>query len=196
MNMSKEQKTASAQGSSSTRGDFAREWPRLRQQVKGKWPQLTQDDLEMVDGDARKLSALVHQRTGAELRDIEREVESMMHHEKTEANYKNQSTEKNAMNEKQSNGPKALQSQQRQQPGQQLGQQLAGEKSKSPVSDTTEQASQTISEGYRQVERQLSAAPITSTSVAFATGAIIGWGLASVWKDLRGSRRSRHSWYY
>lgn len=52
-------------------------WNSLRKRVQERWPELNADELKMVDGDARRLIALVHQKTGVELHEVERIIDEL-----------------------------------------------------------------------------------------------------------------------
>ena len=52
-------------------------WEAVRSQVRKHWPQITKDEMAMIDGDSRKLVALVHQKTGADLSDIEAQIDEI-----------------------------------------------------------------------------------------------------------------------
>lgn len=52
-------------------------WSHLRSKVGERWPQLTKDDLALIDGDSRKLVALVHQKTGADVSEIEADIDEI-----------------------------------------------------------------------------------------------------------------------
>lgn len=52
-------------------------WKSIRDQVSGRWPQLSADDLKQIGGDSRKLVALVHQRTGQSLPEIENGIDEI-----------------------------------------------------------------------------------------------------------------------
>ena len=52
-------------------------WDELRSKIKKQWPELTREDLSAIDGDVRKLIALVHQKTGAELSVIEKKIDEI-----------------------------------------------------------------------------------------------------------------------
>lgn len=49
-------------------------WPEMRSELKSHWEELTDEDLDLIDGDARKLVALVHQRTGDAIPEIEEAI--------------------------------------------------------------------------------------------------------------------------
>ena len=53
------------------------QWRSIRKQVSQHWPELTQDDLEQVSGDSRKLIAIIHQRTGKSLPEIEEVIDDI-----------------------------------------------------------------------------------------------------------------------
>ncbi len=52
-------------------------WDELRSNIRKAWPELTKEDLEAIDGDSRKLIALVHQKTGADIRQIEERIDEL-----------------------------------------------------------------------------------------------------------------------
>ena len=52
-------------------------WRSIRNQFSQHWPELTQDDLKLVNGDSRKLVAIVHQRTGRSLPEIEEVIDDI-----------------------------------------------------------------------------------------------------------------------
>ncbi len=52
-------------------------WEELRTNIRKMWPQLSKDDLKAIDGDSRKLIALVHQKTGAAIQDIEARIDEL-----------------------------------------------------------------------------------------------------------------------
>ena len=173
--MTKEQQFTPVHGTTSARGDFTRNWSRLRPQVQERWPQLTEDDLEMIDGDARKLSALVQQRTGTELSEIEKDIEAML---KDESLGKARSEQKPA-----SSGTANVDQDKHQE---------ASHADRSSMADAAGRVGHAVSGGYQQVQRQVAAAPITSSGVAFATGTVIGLVIASLFKDTQSKSQRRH----
>jgi ElaB/YqjD/DUF883 family membrane-anchored ribosome-binding protein len=52
-------------------------WKQIRGAIKAKWTQLGDQDLEMIDGDSRKLVALVHQKTNLPLHEIEEGIDEI-----------------------------------------------------------------------------------------------------------------------
>lgn len=52
-------------------GTIEDSWDAIRAELRNRWPMLTAKDLQLIDGDSRKLIALVHQRTGDNLTQIE-----------------------------------------------------------------------------------------------------------------------------
>lgn len=52
-------------------------WEELRGNIRKVWPELTKQDLLAIDGDSRKLIALVHQKTGADVREIESRIDEL-----------------------------------------------------------------------------------------------------------------------
>jgi ElaB/YqjD/DUF883 family membrane-anchored ribosome-binding protein len=55
-------------------------WNSIRSRVARRWPELSKQDLKSIDGDTRKLIALVHQRCGERLSTIEEEVDRIAEH--------------------------------------------------------------------------------------------------------------------
>jgi uncharacterized protein YjbJ (UPF0337 family) len=51
------------------------QWKSVRERIAQRWPQLTKDELNSIDGDSRKLIALIQQRTGDNLSQIEEEID-------------------------------------------------------------------------------------------------------------------------
>lgn len=49
----------------------AQNWEAVQSEVYRRWPQISAEDLELVQGDSRKLAALIHQKTGQSLDEIE-----------------------------------------------------------------------------------------------------------------------------
>lgn len=49
-------------------------WEELRANIRRMWPDLSKDDLKEIGGDSRKLIALVHQKTGADIHEIEERI--------------------------------------------------------------------------------------------------------------------------
>lgn len=56
---------------------LAARWEELRAAIRKQWPSLSADDLSLIDGDSRKLIALVHQKTGADVSDIESRIDAI-----------------------------------------------------------------------------------------------------------------------
>lgn len=52
-------------------------WEELRGNIRKVWPELTKEDLLAIDGDSRKLIALVHQKTGADITEIESRIDEL-----------------------------------------------------------------------------------------------------------------------
>ncbi len=57
--------------------DIENRWDELRSKIRKEWPTLSKSDLEMIDGDSRKLVALVHQKTGADVSEIESKIDEI-----------------------------------------------------------------------------------------------------------------------
>lgn len=52
-------------------------WAEIRSSLKSQWSVLTDQDLNMIDGDSRKLVALVHQKTNLPLHEIEEGIDAI-----------------------------------------------------------------------------------------------------------------------
>lgn len=52
-------------------------WNDIRAALKSKWSELTDQDLEMIDGDSRKLVALVSQKTSMPVHEIEEAIDQI-----------------------------------------------------------------------------------------------------------------------
>lgn len=52
-------------------------WEELRSNIRKMWPDLSKDDLTEIGGDSRKLIALVHQKTGADIHEIEERIDEL-----------------------------------------------------------------------------------------------------------------------
>jgi len=61
----------------SDHAEIAAQWNVVRSTVGERWPELTTEDLEAIDGDSRKLVAILHQKTGQDLPTIERELDKI-----------------------------------------------------------------------------------------------------------------------
>lgn len=53
------------------------QWEVIRARLRERWPQLSREDIQQIDGDSRKLIALIHQRTGEGLHDIEEAIDEL-----------------------------------------------------------------------------------------------------------------------
>ncbi len=63
--------------SESTSPSIEQRWDELRSNIRKTWPELSKDDLKEIGGDSRKLIALVHQKTGAAIHDIEERIDEL-----------------------------------------------------------------------------------------------------------------------
>jgi len=52
-------------------------WKDIRSALKSKWSVLSDNDLSMIDGDSRKLVALVHQKTQLPIHEIEEGIDAI-----------------------------------------------------------------------------------------------------------------------
>lgn len=76
--MSQETKTHKDGHSSGDQQKLVEErWNDIRSALKTKWSELTDQDLEMIDGDSRKLVALVSQKTSMPIHEIEESIDQI-----------------------------------------------------------------------------------------------------------------------
>lgn len=61
----------------STENRLDQDWAQLSRELRQKWPQLTRDDLKMTNGDSQKLVAILHQKTGENLKQLEHAVDEV-----------------------------------------------------------------------------------------------------------------------
>jgi ElaB/YqjD/DUF883 family membrane-anchored ribosome-binding protein len=52
-------------------------WNSIRQAIRQRWAQITEEDLRAIDGDSRKLVALVNQKTDMPLHEIEAAIDEI-----------------------------------------------------------------------------------------------------------------------
>lgn len=55
----------------------AEKWRSIRSAIQARWSEITNDDLKMIDGDSRKLVALVNQKTNMPLHEIEQAIDEI-----------------------------------------------------------------------------------------------------------------------
>ena len=53
-------------------------WNSIRQAIRQRWSQITDEDLRTIDGDSRKLVALVNQKTDMPLPEIEAAIDAKL----------------------------------------------------------------------------------------------------------------------
>lgn len=78
--MAQENFTPMRNASNTSGGDqrtLEQRWDELRSQIRDRWPVLTKEDLQEIDGDSRKLIAMVHQKTGADISEIEHQIDQI-----------------------------------------------------------------------------------------------------------------------
>ena len=50
------------------------QWTQLKGKIREKWGQLTDDEIDQIEGDSEKLTGLVQERYGRSREDAEREI--------------------------------------------------------------------------------------------------------------------------
>jgi ElaB/YqjD/DUF883 family membrane-anchored ribosome-binding protein len=75
--VAQEAKQQGQSASSDQRKMVDERWDEIRSALKSQWPVLNNDDLNMIDGDSRKLVALVHQKTSLPLHEIEEGIDAI-----------------------------------------------------------------------------------------------------------------------
>lgn len=58
--------------------EFAGKWKQLKGSVQKQWGELTSDDLDVVEGDRKKLVGKIQERYGKAEADAEREVDNWL----------------------------------------------------------------------------------------------------------------------
>lgn len=90
------------------RNNFEREWENVRSDVQIKWNKLTDEDIEMINGDYEQLIATIEQRYNCSRAQAEREIQNWKSEERgfergeernTNAFGQNRPTQKNQRNE-------------------------------------------------------------------------------------------------
>ncbi|QDU94360.1 CsbD family protein [Lignipirellula cremea] len=127
-------------------------WKELHCDVKERWPQLSESELDMVGGDYQKLVALVHQRTGAAMDEIEQAMDKIVANHQGLLNRISATT---------------------QQVGQQVGAQ-AQRVGHQVAEIATHQVGEPIAQAYQQVQRATSDAPARSVALSFGAGFLVG----------------------
>lgn len=61
----------------STKEQIEGNWNQIKGRVKQAWGDLTDDDLERVEGEVDELVGIIQERTGEERREIEKRLEDM-----------------------------------------------------------------------------------------------------------------------
>lgn len=62
---------------SKTENRIADDWAQLSRELMSRWPELNRDDLKATNGDSQKLIAIIHQKTGGHLKEIEQQVDQV-----------------------------------------------------------------------------------------------------------------------
>ena len=72
------QETEHGQSSSGEQRKLVDErWDEIRSALRSQWPALSEQDLNLIDGDSRKLVALVHQKTNLPVHEIEEGIDAI-----------------------------------------------------------------------------------------------------------------------
>lgn len=140
-------------------------WREMRPSLKNRWEQLTDEDLDLVDGDARKLVALVHQKTGDAIPDIESAISDIADPQ----NAPTASARGEAME------PKRYQRSTFSAEAREFSGTVAAERNGEPTAAEMQTASQWTAETRRLVQRR----PKSSAGLAFAIGCAAGLGLGA-----------------
>jgi ElaB/YqjD/DUF883 family membrane-anchored ribosome-binding protein len=131
----------------------AQRWDELRAAIRTQWPSLSAEDLSLIDGDSRKLIALVHQKTGAEVSEIEARIDDIAAGSQGLLDRVSRSVQESVA---------------------QVGE---------TVAQTGESTMEPLSEAYHAVEARVAASPGAACGIAFGTGLVIGVFAASLLKD-------------
>ncbi len=76
-NVSQETQSSSGSTSSNSHQALEEKWDRVRSKIKAKWHDLTDSDLSAIDGDSRKLVAMISQKTHMPISEIEQSIDEI-----------------------------------------------------------------------------------------------------------------------
>lgn len=169
-----------------TREELQGSWTQLKGQVRERWGQITDDELQQVHGDAEQLLGFLQRKTGQSRQDVERFIRQAMD--------KGSQTANKAAEGAQSAMQHASETA-REYAGQ--AREYAGQATQA-VRDYASQAGESVRQGYEQVEQQLAdgyedaqqlvrSRPMESISAAFAAGLVAGVVVSLI---LKGSSRA------
>ncbi len=119
-------------------------WNRLKGKLKERWGQLTDDELDEVEGDAEQLVGLIQQKTGQTRQQVERTLDEIS---EESGSYATQASE--AARQYVDQASEALQ-------------------------DTADQVASRVRASYSSAEEMVQRKPAESVAIAFGTGLIAG----------------------
>lgn len=134
---------------------LAGNWNDVKGRLRKKWGQLTQDDVQTFDGNVERLIGLIQTRTGEARANVESFLEEV-----TSAGASGISQAAESLRE--------YAGQAREYAGQAV----------EAVEDYSQQAAESLRDGYREVERTVRQRPTESVAVCFGAGMLTGLLLA------------------
>jgi ElaB/YqjD/DUF883 family membrane-anchored ribosome-binding protein len=149
-------------GQMSSDQQVAQRWDELRAAICNQWPSLSAEDLSLIDGDSRKLIALVHQKTGADVSEIEARIDDIAAGSQGLLDRVSRSVQSNVLE--------------------------AGE----AATQASESMMEPVKEAYYVVEARVAASPGPACGIAFGTGLMFGVFVASMIKDANEPRHSSY----
>lgn len=152
-----------------TREELQGKWTQLKGQIRERWGQLTEDEIQQYKGNSEALVGFIQQKTGT----ARREVEEFL----TGAVREGEGMAKQAMDTVSDYANRASQQAQR----------YAGQATEA-VKDQYDKAAQQLEAGYEEAREVVQARPMESIGVAFGAGLIAGTIIAMM------LRPSRSSW--
>jgi len=127
-----------------TREELQGSWTQLKGKIRERWGQITDDDLQHVQGNAEQLIGLLERKTGQSRRDIEQFVETSLQKGDTMLNQAAETARDYASRASQQ------------------------------MRESYEDAQQRMEEGYEQAEEMVRSRPFESAAAAFGAGVIAG----------------------
>lgn len=127
-----------------TRQELQGKWSQVKGQIREKWGEFTDDELQKVKGDGEQLIGLIQQKSGAARREIESFLDDAIHEGRSMLDQAGQTARQYATQ--------------------------AGE----AVRDTYQRAEEQLGAGYEDAQEMVRARPVESIGVAFGAGLIAG----------------------
>ncbi len=125
------------------------QWEQIRAEISRRWPEITQQELEMVGGDSRKLVSLIHQKTGDGLEEIEEAIDEI-------------ASESNGLMSRLADSAHEI-----------------VDTASSYARAKAQQIAQPVGHAYESAEHAVAERPMSSVAIAFGVGFVAGMCLTS-----------------